>query len=137
MKATQALKAMQELTSQERYFVLTQLLASEDINITGLVKERERHLLKFKEDAYHDIQVLSQAGLQLGESNIKKIPKIKQQYKRILQIAMANTLISTGVIKGTPHEKELKKNISFKDFSDKDKDWYESFWKLRTIEAKS
>lgn len=126
---TSALTVFKELDKREVNYLILHLLHEEKIDIPMLVNKYTEYLTNFKHDAQRDIRNLAEAGLELGQQNIKKISSVKSDNKKQLHTALAHTLLTAG-FRGTKFNEELSKYV---DMSIVDQDWYENCWQLKTI----
>jgi len=128
-KVLEVVDIVQGLDGKEISLLMQILLAEDKINVPELVVKHVEKLEKFKEDAMHDIRMLSVAGLDLSEPFIKKIDSIKSEQKRSVALAQAKILMDAGGYKGTVHGENLENSI---DTSSLDGDgWFERSWALR------
>lgn len=128
-----AIELFGKLPKKYRYLALLEMMTSGIIDLAPAMEIYAQHLTEYKRNASIDMQKLSDAGLDLAEKEIKKIPSIERLNTRQLKTAQAQTLLSvhTGYA-DTQFTKKLKKYV---DMSIVDKKWYEQCWQLKTVQA--
>lgn len=125
-----AKKAMEVLNESEKLYVINMLLQAEEISLKTVIVAEANRLEDFRLKSRNDIRKLATAGLDLGEKQIKLIPKMKNDNKRNLFAAFTKTLLSTRVYYDTPFEKNILATI---DFSGIDEEWYQECWALESV----
>lgn len=126
-----AIEAFDAMSVEYRQLTLLKLLEKGTVNILEAVSTFGTYLEQYKRNAKHDMYMLSEAGLSLGEATIKKIPTMKKNKTsdpRALAIAQTHTLLSAGGYYGTPFAKRI---ASYADLKEVDPKWYEQYWKLK------
>lgn len=124
-----AVRAFEDIDDPRyRKLALVKMLHDGTIDMLSAISAFGTYLEEFKDNAIHDTHILSQCGLDLGEKQIKKIHQIKDDSKRQLAIAQANTLLSGGGYHSTKYGNELRTHI---DMSEVDEKWYDKSWALR------
>lgn len=130
-EAIEVLDAMKRLSNNEKLWVINQLVVGEDLSLLGIIHAEAERLEKFRKKARNDIRKLAEAGMYLGEKQIKKIPTLKEKRERQLQAALARTLLSTGIREGTKSGEKIKATV---DFTEIDEKWYQDCWALESVQ---
>lgn len=122
-----AITAMSALNEQEQTHVVTELLRSDKLDMAQALQIQAKYLTQYKKDARNDMRMLSEAGLILGEKQIKAIPKSPAK-DRELNAGLARTLLSGGGFATTKHHEELAKCVEGIEVNE---DWYQRSWALQ------
>lgn len=125
-----ALDLMKRLSEEEKLYVINRLVATEDMSLLTVIYAETKRLELYRQRSREDIRKLAEAGLYLGNKQIKKIPSIKEKRERQLQAALTRTLLATGIRNGTKSSKEIDANI---DFSEINEEWYRECWALESV----
>lgn len=124
-----AKNVMNSLSKEEIAVVMESLVMDEKIDVPLLVTYHVKRLEKFRQDARHDMHVLSQAGIDLAYKEIKNINKLKESPAKEVAKAQAKILIDAGGYQGTKYGDEVKKSVDTRSL---DNDyWFNRAWALR------
>lgn len=126
---------IKDLTTDQRMFILSELLKDEKVSATELLVAKISQLEQFKYNAKNDILTVAHAGIELGEREMRRVLKAKGNTRKkddSFYIAMVRCLMDAGAYRGT----EFGKEIESSDFSSVDRDWYEQAWKPKTTNGR-
>lgn len=124
---------IKELDTSDRMRLLQEIIKDERISVTELLVAKVANLEDFKRKAKRDIPKIAEAGLELGEKEMRKVTGIGGYTRKktdSFKLAMVKCLIDAGGYKGTKYGDE----IAAADYSSIDEDWYDWSWKPSTIE---
>jgi hypothetical protein len=136
MEITALAKSIRSLDANERMRLLLEIIEDENVSITELVVAKTLQLEDFKKKAIRDMPRIAEAGLELGEKEMRKVTGIKGRTRKktdTFNLAMVKCLIDARGYYGT----EYGKQIASVDFSSIDTDWYEQSWQPQTYKEAS
>lgn len=131
MELFRIVEEIKQLSTDDRFMVLKELIKDEKVSVTELIVAKVYNLEEFKKNAIRDITKVAEAGMELGEREMRAVTKISGYTRKkddSFKLAMVKCLIDAGAYKGTAYGDE----IAAADFSSIDKDWYEWSWKPAT-----
>jgi hypothetical protein len=135
MELANLLIQIKKLSRDERIYLMREILKDDSISITDALVAQISNLEQFKRDAKHDIVKVAEAGMELGEREMRRLTKIKGNTRKktdTFYMSMIRCLLDAGAYKGT----EYGKQIEGADFSTIDEDWYGWAWKPKTTREK-
>lgn len=139
MEVTEIISRMKRLSSDDRYHVLIELLKDDKIPVSELIVAKVSSLERFKQDAKRDINRIAEAGMELGEKEMRAVTKIKGKTRKktdSFMLAMVKCLVDAGAYRGSIYGDKL----ASVDYSSVDEDWYKHAWQPKTstvLETKS
>jgi len=123
------------LNSDDRMYLLAEIFKDDQVSATELLYSKMASLEKFKLDAKNDIRMVATAGMELGEREMRRVLKTKDNTRKktdSFYLSMVRSLLDAGAHQGTQFADELEKS----DFSPIDRKWYEECWQPRTTRNK-
>ena len=129
-------ESIKQLDTSDRMRLLQEILKDEQVSVTELLVAKIVNLEDFKRKAKRDIPKIAEAGLELGEKEMRsviKLPGYTRKKTDTFKLAMVKCLIDAGGFRGTAYGDQ----IAAADFSSIDKDWYDWAWKPQTTEEQS
>jgi hypothetical protein len=127
MELVELIEKIQTLSTSDRNFILQEIIKDEKVSVTEIILARVYVLEKFKQDARQDIVTVAQAGLELGEKEMRLVTGMGGKTRKktnSFKLSMVKCLVDAGAFKGSKYGDELA-NI---DYSAIDKKWYEDCW---------
>lgn len=124
---------IKSLDTYDRMRLLQEILKDESVSITELLVTKIAKLEDFKHKAQRDIPKIAEAGLELGEKEMRKVTGIGGYTRKktdAFKLAMVKCLVDAGGYGSTTYGDQ----IAATDFSSVDKDWYEWGWKPSIME---
>jgi hypothetical protein len=131
MEVIELANKIKNLNTNDRMYLLEEIFKDESVSATELLVAKIANLEKFKMDAKRDIVKIAEAGMELGEKEMRSVTKIGGRTRKksnTFKLAMVRCLIEAGAHRGTEYGEE----IAAADFSAIDEEWYEWGWKPKT-----
>lgn len=131
MKVYELIEEIKSLDTSQRNLILQEIMKDEAVSATEILIAKVGSLERFKQDAKLDIVKVAEAGMELGEREMRSVTKIKGNTRKktdTFKLAMVRCLLDAGAFYNT----EYGKQIEAADYSSIDKDWYEWGWKPKT-----
>lgn len=122
---------IKDMSTSDRQYLLREIFTDEKVSVTELLVARIHSLEQFKVDAKEDIRKIAEAGMELGEREMRRVFKTRGNTRKKTDgfyIAMVRCLLDAGAYRSTEYAKELEA----RDFSSIDRDWYEWNWQPKT-----
>lgn len=131
MEVIKLAEKIKKLDTNNRFYLLREIMKDEDVSVTELLVAKIADLEDFKDKARRDIPKIAEAGLELGEEEMRSITGIGGRARKkddSFKLAMVRCLLDAGAFKGSQYGDE----IATTDFSSIDDSWYDRSWKPQT-----
>lgn len=133
MEFHELINQIKSLSTDDRNTVLVKLLEDDEVSAVEILVAKIYRLEDFSRKARRDIPKIAEAGLELGEKEMRKVTGIGGYTRKktdAFKLAMVKCLVDAGGYRSTVYGDK----IAGTDFSAIDKDWYDWSWKPETYE---
>ena len=119
---------IKSMNTESRQILLNEIFADEKVSATELLVAKIYSLEHYKTNAKNDIRKIAEAGMELGEREMRRVLKTKENTRKKTDdfyLAMVRCLLDAGAYRNTEYAKQLEAS----DYSSIDTEWYEWSWK--------
>lgn len=128
IRAHELIKQLKSFDKAEVHTVAKAIVNDRLLDIGTLLIEYIINLQEEKDSIQRDVVMVSEAGLALGEKNVRKSTGVGGRTRSLspgVQLAMTRCLLEAGALKGSVYGDQLRDSI---DISDMDEGWYKRAW---------